>query len=41
VVGGLALGWLGIIIDREVCLLISMSRMGYLKICLCGKRSCV
>jgi hypothetical protein len=37
--GGTAfdLGWLGTILDRDLCLLITMSRMGYLRICLDGK----
>ena len=28
-------------IDRELCLLITMSRMGYITICLDGKCSCI
>jgi hypothetical protein len=39
--GAFDLGWLGTILDRDLCLLITMSGMGYLTICLHGKCSYV
>ena len=41
VVGDLVLGWLRTYIDREVYLLITISRMGDITICLDGKYSCI
>ena len=38
---GLGIGLVRNHIDRELCLLITMSRMGYITICLDGKCSCI